>query len=242
MPCVACVLLELAAATACTISRSGGVHNNQRVQRPDSRRSRLPRLRRWSGLSNTPTRCVGAMGACTLGPTCGRSSLCNGCETPVYACIVLYACCSSSSRQPHIWLAARRVCTATCATCNATGHLHVQCHALSCSASLAYEEEKHGACGWMEGADCAGTQRVHVVPTTRGTRLSSGARLAAVAGRYTWSAALEVCTTPSCARPGSGALTSLAYEDKRRGGCGPTAHRHRRDHRGRTAIISNCFP
>ena len=50
MPCVACVLLELAAATACTISRSGGVHNNQRVQRPDSRRSRLPRLRRWSGL------------------------------------------------------------------------------------------------------------------------------------------------------------------------------------------------
>ena len=158
------------------------------------------------------------MGACTLGPTCGRSSLCNGCETPVYACIVLYACCSSSSRQPHIWLAARRVCTATCATCNATGHLHVQCHALSCSASLAYEEEKHGACGWMEGADCAGTQRVHVVPTTRGTRLSSGARLAAVAGRYTWSAALEVCTTPSCARPGSGALTSLAYEDKRRGG------------------------
>jgi hypothetical protein len=50
MPGVACLLLELAAATAWPISRSGGVHNNQRVQRPGSKRSRLPRLRRRSGL------------------------------------------------------------------------------------------------------------------------------------------------------------------------------------------------
>jgi hypothetical protein len=49
-PGVACLLLELAAATTRPISRSGGVHNNQRVQRPGSKRSRLPRLRRWSGL------------------------------------------------------------------------------------------------------------------------------------------------------------------------------------------------
>jgi hypothetical protein len=109
-------------------------HNNQRVQRPGSRRSRLPRLRRWSGLGvggpqRTATsertsdggqyqwewdyteeeafaqpaaapagtgeevyqqvrglvfkceasgRVAGAMGAGTLGRTCGRCSLCNG--------------------------------------------------------------------------------------------------------------------------------------------------------------------
>ena len=49
-PGVASLLLELAAGTARPISCSGGVHNNQRVQRPGSKRSRLPRLRRWSGL------------------------------------------------------------------------------------------------------------------------------------------------------------------------------------------------